>query len=236
MTKLQLNPESARSPQLRALAAGLTPAPSADTSDLALVRRAQLGERGVFDLLVIKYQRRIFKLVMRYTRNPADAEDASQEAFIKAYRGLRRFRGECAFYTWLHRIAINCAKNVLAARARDPTASTFVVPDGDEAAELPVRLRDVETPEDLALAEDIRGMVNVALATLPEAHRTAIMCREIDGLTYEEIAVAMGTPLGTVRSRVYRAREAIDDQLRLVFDGGIGRERRRRSRPTAAAK
>lgn len=204
-----------------------------DSSDSGLVCRAQLGERGAFDLLVLRYQRRVFKLTLRYTRNPADAEDASQEAFIKAYRGLRRFRGECSFYTWLHRIAINCAKNVLTARARDPLVSTFVVPDDDAAAEVAACLRELETPEDLTLTNDMRGVVNAALEALPEAHRTAIIAREIDGLTYEEIAAAMTTPVGTVRSRIFRAREMIDRQLRTVFDGGLGRRGRRR--PAAAA-
>jgi RNA polymerase sigma-70 factor (ECF subfamily) len=206
-----------------------------DAGDLALVHRAQRGERGAFDLLMLRYQRRIFKLTQRYTRNPYDAEDASQEAFMKAYRALRGFRGECAFYTWLHRIAINCANNILMARARDPLFSTLVVPDDDETAELTARLRELETPEDLSLTDDIRSVVNAALEALPEAHRAAIIWREIDGLTYEEIAVAMNTPVGTVRSRIFRARELIDHQLRPVFDGGLGRRVRRRS-ATATAR
>lgn len=204
----------------------------AAASDVDLVCRAQLGERGAFDLLVLKYQRRILKLALRYTRNPSDAEDVSQEAFIKAYRGLRGFRGECTFYTWLHRIAINSAKNALMARARDPV-SRCVMSDDDSAPELTACLWELETPEDLALTNDIRLAVNAALEALPATHRMAIMSREIDRLTYEQIAAAMVTPIGTVRSRVFRAREMIDHQLRMVFDGGLGRRSRRRSRPPA---
>ena len=200
---------------------------SADASDRGLVQRAQRGERGAFDLLVLKYQRRIFNLALRYTNDISDAEDASQEAFIKAYRGLRRFRGESTFYTWFHRIAINCAKNVLLARARNPVVST-----DDAAAELAARMWELATPEELTLTHDIVSVVDAALKALPEAHRAAIIFREIDGLTYEEIAAAMTTPVGTVRSRVFRARELIDHQVRMVFEGGLGRRNRRRSRPT----
>ena len=164
---------------------------------------------------------------MRYTHNISDAEDASQETFLKAYRGLRRFRGESTFYTWFHRIAINCAKNVLLARARNPVVST-----DDAAAELTARMWELATPEELTLTHDIVSVVDAALEALPEAHRAAIIYREIDGLTYEEIAAAMTTPVGTVRSRVFRARELIDHQVRMVFDGGLGRRNRRRSRPT----
>jgi RNA polymerase sigma-70 factor (ECF subfamily) len=200
-------------------------------SDIDLVCRAQLGERGAFDLLVLKYQRRILKLALRYTRNRSDAEDVSQEAFIKAYRGLPGFRGECTFYTWLHRIAINSAKNVLMDRGRDLVHRSVVSVD-DSTAELTACLWELETPEDLALTEDIRLAVNSALEALPASHRTAIMSREIDGLTYEQIAAAMNTPTGTVRSRVFRAREMIDRRLRMVFDAGLGRRSRRWSRAT----
>ena len=204
-----------------------------NASDLDLVCRAQLGERGAFDLLVLKHQRRILKLALRYTRNHSDAEDVSQEAFIKAYRGLRGFRGECTFYTWLHRIAINSAKNVLMARGRDPV-SRSVMSDDDAAAELTACVWELETPQDLALADDIRLAVNAALEALPATHRTAIISREIDGLTYEQIAAAMITPIGTVRSRVFRAREMVDRQLRMVFDAGLGRRGRRWSRASGA--
>jgi RNA polymerase sigma-70 factor (ECF subfamily) len=204
---------------------------SHNASDADLVRRAQLGERGAFDLLVLKYQRRILKLALRYTRNPSDAEDVSQEAFIKAFRGLQGFRGECAFYTWLHRIAINSAKNVLMDRGRDLLCRSVVSVD-DSTAEFTPRLWELETPEDLALTDDIRLAVNSALEALPASHRTAIISREIDGLTYEQIAAAMNTPTGTVRSRVFRAREMIDRQLCMVFDAGLGRRGRRWSRAT----
>jgi RNA polymerase sigma-70 factor, ECF subfamily len=202
---------------------------SHNASDVDLVYRAKLGERGAFDVLVVKYQRRILKLALRYTRNPSDAEDVSQEAFIMAYRGLRAFRGECTFYTWLHRIAINAAKNALRTRAREPVCRC-VMSDDDSAPELTECLWELETPEDLALTNDIRLAVNAALEALPATHRMAIMSREIDRLTYEQIAAVMVTPIGTVRSRVFRAREMIDHHLRLVFDGGLGRSNRRRSR------
>jgi RNA polymerase sigma-70 factor, ECF subfamily len=200
-----------------------------DASDVDLVHRTQLGEQEAFDLLVLKYQRRILKLALRYTRNLSDAEDVCQEAFIKAYRGLRGFRGECTFYTWLHRIAINAANSALKVRARE-SEYRCVISDGDSAPELAACLWELETPEDLALTNDIRLAVNAALEALPATHRMAIMSREIDRLTYEQIATAMETPIGTVRSRVFRARELIDQRLRMVFDGGLGRGTRRRSR------
>ena len=160
---------------------------------------------------------------MRYTRNPADAEDATQESFIKAYRGLRHFRGDCAFYTWLYRIASNCARNVLKARRRDFLKNTIDFAEFRDATRHPTRLRDLATPEELALTADIRGTVNSALDGLSEEHRTVITLREIDGLSYQEIASAMSVPVGTVRSRVFRARDFIDRKLRRVHDGGLGR-------------
>ena len=226
--------ESAQSPQHGPNAACRHVSVGAKTSDLSLVRRAKLGERGAFDLLVMKYQRRIVKLAMRYTRNPSDAEDASQETFFKAYKGLQDFRCDSTFYTWLHRIAINCATNVLRARARDPALTAIDVPNAEDAVDLPTRLRDLETPEDLTVTDDICDLVNATLNTLPDGHRTAIILREIDGLTYEQIAAAMATPVGTVRSRLFRAREVISHQLRRVYAGGLGRRDRRRSRPTGA--
>jgi RNA polymerase sigma-70 factor (ECF subfamily) len=198
-------------------------------SDLNLVRRAQSGESRAFDQLVLKYRTRIVKLAMRYTRNREDAEDSAQETFIKAFRGLQQFRCESSFYTWLYRIAINSAKNVRSARARDPVGSTIDLHQDQEAADLATGLQDLETPEGLALADDIRAMVNSTLEALPEAHRTAIVLREIDCLTYEEIAAAMASPVGTVRSRVFRAREVIHHQLRRVSDSGLERDGRRRS-------
>jgi RNA polymerase sigma-70 factor, ECF subfamily len=195
----------------------------ADTSDLSLVRRAQSGERGAYDLLVLKYQHKVVKLVMRYLRDPADAEDVAQEAFIKAYRALPQFRGDSAFYTWLYRIAINTAKNALAARDRSPISYELDLQGPDESNDIVSRLKDPDTPEGLALTEEIRTTVNRAIEALPEDLRTAIVLRELEGMSYEEIAASMECPVGTVRSRIFRAREAIDRRLREVFDGGLGR-------------
>ena len=192
-------------------------------NDLSLVRCAQSGEAWAFDRLVLKYRPRIVELTMRYTRNPADAEDATQESFIKAYRGLRHFRGDCAFYTWLYRIASNCARNVLKARRRDFLKNTIDFTEFRDATRHPTRLRDLATPEELALTADVRGTVNSALDGLSEEHRTVITLREIDGMSYQEIASAMSVPVGTVRSRVFRARDFIDRKLRRVHDGGLGR-------------
>lgn len=194
-----------------------------DASDLSLVRRVQRGERGAYDLLVLKYQHKVVKLVMRYLGDAADAEDVAQEAFIKAYRALPQFRGDSAFYTWLYRIAINTAKNALAARNRNPVTYDLDVQGNDEAAEMIGKLKDPETPEGLALTEEIRNIVNAAISELPEDLRTAIVLRELEGMSYEEIAAAMDCPVGTVRSRIFRAREAIDRKLREVFDAGLGR-------------
>jgi RNA polymerase sigma-70 factor (ECF subfamily) len=205
----------------------------ADTGDLRLVRRAQCGESGAFDQLVLKYRARIVKLSMRYTHNLEDAEDSTQETFIKAFRGLRQFRCECAFYTWLYRIAINSAKNVRGARARDPVCATIDLQEDHEVPNLATKLQDLETPEELALADDVRATVNATLEALPEGHRTAIVLCEIDCLTYEEIAAAMATPIGTVRSRVFRAREVIHHQLRRVSDYGLERDNGRRRSPVS---
>jgi len=195
----------------------------AGESDLSLVRRVQRGDKGAFDALVLKYQHRIVKLVMRYVRNPAEAEDVAQEAFIKAYRALPQFRGDSAFYTWLYRIAINTAKNALASRERNPVAYDLDRNAADEAYDVQARMKDADTPEGLVLTEEIRSTVNAAIEALPEDLRTAIVLRELEGLSYEEIAAAMDCPVGTVRSRIFRAREAIDRRLRDVFEGGLGR-------------
>jgi len=195
----------------------------ADTSDLSLVRRVQRGDKGAFDALVLKYQHKVVKLVMRYVRNPAEAEDVAQEAFIKAYRALPQFRGESAFYTWLYRIAINTAKNAVVSRDRSPVEFDLDTQGLDESYDMQGRLKDSETPEGLVLTDEIRSTVNSAIDALPEDLRTAIVLRELEGLSYEEIAAAMGCPVGTVRSRIFRAREAIDRRLREVFEGGLGR-------------
>lgn len=195
----------------------------ADESDLSLVRRVQRGDKGAFDLLVLKYQHKVVKLVMRYVRSPAEAEDISQEAFIKAYRALPQFRGDSAFYTWLYRIAINTAKNAVASRDRSPITYDLDLQDEESSYSVQSRLRDPDTPEGLVLTEEIRQTVNSAIEALPEDLRTAIVLRELDGLSYEEIAAAMECPVGTVRSRIFRAREAIDRRLSEVFEGGLGR-------------
>jgi len=194
-----------------------------EESDLVLVKRVQRGDKSAFDLLVRKYQHKVVKLVLRYVRNPAEAEDIAQEAFIKAYRALPQFRGDSAFYTWMYRIAINTAKNSLASRDRSPIAYDLDLTDPEESHSVQSKLQDPDTPEGMALTEEIRGIVNSAIEGLPEELKTAIVLRELDGLSYEEIAAAMECPVGTVRSRIFRAREAIDKRLREVFEGGLGR-------------
>jgi RNA polymerase sigma-70 factor (ECF subfamily) len=193
-----------------------------DASDLALVRRVQKGDKSAFDALVLKYQHRVLKLVQRYVRDVQEAEDVTQEAFIKAYRALPAFRGDSAFYTWLYRIAINTAKNTLVSSARRPVEYDLDLQD-PEQYDMQARMKDTATPEAMLLTEEIRTTVNGAIADLPEDLRTAIVLRELDGLSYEEIARTMDCPVGTVRSRIFRAREAIDTRLRQVFDGGLGR-------------
>jgi RNA polymerase sigma-70 factor (ECF subfamily) len=195
----------------------------ADVSDLSLVRRVQHGDKGAFDVLVLKYQHKLVKLVTRYVRNPAEAEDIAQEAFIKAYRALPQFRGDSAFYTWLYRIAINTAKNAVVSRDRSPVDYDLDRSSIDESYDMQGRLKDSETPEGLVLTDEIRQTVNAAIEQLPEDLRTAIVLRELEGLSYEQIASTMGCPVGTVRSRIFRAREAIDHRLREVFEGGLGR-------------
>lgn len=181
-------------------------------SDLALIRRVQQGDRSAFDLLVVKYQHKILNLVMRYVRDPADALDVAQEAFIKAYRAARSFRGDSAFYTWLYRIAINTAKNHLVSARRRPVGLDVDLQDA-ETFDAFSDLRDIDTPERLALTAEIGEAINKAIADLPDELRTAILLREIEGMSYEEIAQTMDCPVGTVRSRIFRAREAIDKQV-----------------------
>ncbi|HEU0224340.1 MAG TPA: RNA polymerase sigma factor RpoE [Steroidobacteraceae bacterium] len=194
----------------------------AEAGDIALVRRVQRGDKAAFDALVLKYQHKVLKLVQRYVRNPAEAEDIAQEAFIKAYRALPAFRGDSAFYTWLYRIAINTAKNSLVASRRRPVSYDLDLQDGTQV-QAQARLSDGETPEALALTDEIRRTVNEAIEALPDDLRLAIVLRELEGLSYEDIARTMECPVGTVRSRIFRAREAIDRSLREVFDGGLGR-------------
>lgn len=186
-------------------------------SDQLLVNRVQQGDKSAFDVLVQKYQHKIVKLVMRYVRDPTEALDVSQEAFLKAYRALPGFRGDSAFYTWLYRIAINTAKNYLVAARRRPLEYDLD-PQDPEQYDTQARLKDVDTPEGLALSNEIRQTVNRAIELLPDDLRTAIILREIEGMSYEEIAQTMECPVGTVRSRIFRAREAIDKRLRPLLD------------------
>ncbi len=185
--------------------------------DQELVARVQAGDKKAFDLLVLKYQQKIANLVSRYIRDHAETLDVTQEAFIKAYRALPNFRGESAFYTWLYRIAINTAKNYLVAQGRRP-------PTGDVDAEMAeqldsgVRLKEYATPENRLLEAEIANTVHQAIEDLPEDLRRAITLRELEGLSYEEIASAMSCPVGTVRSRIFRAREAIDNRLKPLLD------------------
>ncbi len=180
--------------------------------DQELVARAQAGDRRAFDLLVLKYQQKVAGLIARYLRDPNEVQDVAQEAFIKAYRALGGFRGESAFYTWLYRIAINAAKNHLASRGRRPPRDDMEM-EVAEQLESGGRLREMGTPENHLLSEEIAQTVQKALDELPEDLRTAIVLRELEGLSYEEIAEAMDCPIGTVRSRIFRARDAIEKRL-----------------------
>jgi len=182
--------------------------------DQQLVERVQRGDKHAFELLVVKYQRRLGRLISRFVRDSAEAEDVTQEAFIKAYRALPGFRGESAFYTWLYRIGINTAKNYLISLGRRaPTSTQFDVEESEdfETSEL---LHDVSTPENELMSKQVVGVVNASLLKLPEDLRTALTLREIEGLSYEEIAEIMNCPIGTVRSRIFRARETIASNLR----------------------
>jgi len=185
--------------------------------DAEIVARVQSGDKSAFDLLVIKYQHKVMKLVSRYIRDSAEVQDVTQEAFIKAYRALANFRGESAFYTWLYRIAINTAKNFLVSQGRRPPSSDIDV-DTAEVLDGAASLREIATPERNLLRDEIANTVQQAIASLPEDLRTAITLREIDGLSYEDIAQVMACPIGTVRSRIFRAREAIDKELRPLID------------------
>lgn len=187
-------------------------------ADQALVERVQRGDKRAFELLVAKYQRKIFRLLSRLIRDPAEIEDVAQEAFIKAYRALPSFRGESAFYTWLYRIAINTAKNYLVAQGRRAPTTTETGLDEAESFEEGEQLRDVATPEAVLLSKQVAAAVNRAIEKLPEDLRTAIVLRELEGLSYEEIAESMNCPIGTVRSRIFRAREAIANELRPLLE------------------
>jgi RNA polymerase sigma-70 factor (ECF subfamily) len=181
-------------------------------SDIALVKRVQQGDRSAFDLLVVKYQHKLIKLIMRYVRDPSEAMDVAQEAFLKAYRAAPSFRGDSAFYTWLYRIAINTAKNHLVAAGRRPIHYNLDT-QNPEQVEMLTDLREMDTPEGIAQSDEIQAAVNKAIGGSPEELRTAILLREIEGMSYEEIAQTMECPVGTVRSRIFRAREAIDKHV-----------------------
>lgn len=202
----------------------LAPAPD---GDLALVQRAQQGDARAFDLLVLKYQRRVERLISRFVRDPDLVPDIAQEAFIRAYRALPQFRGESAFYTWLYRIAVNTAKKQLVLLARDPVIIESALADrreeDDETSSPMMEQREEENPESVLAGKEVARVVNEAIESLSVELRQALVLREIEGLSYEEIALAMNCPVGTVRSRIFRAREAIAQSLRPVLDrrGGV---------------
>jgi RNA polymerase sigma-70 factor (ECF subfamily) len=185
---------------------------SNESTDKELVKRVQKGDKGAFDLLVLKYEHKIVNLVMRYVRDPETALDISQEAFIKAYRALPRFRGDSAFYTWLYRIAVNTAKNHLAAQRRRPMDIELDLQDPEQYG-LHAKLKETDTPESVSLGHELQEILERAIQALPEDLRTAIVLRELDGMSYEEIAQTMDCPVGTVRSRIFRARDAIGKKV-----------------------
>ena len=186
--------------------------------DRQLVERAQSGDKGAFDQLVAKYQRKLSRLLASFIRDPSEVEDVAQEAFIKAYRALPSFRGDSAFYTWLYRIGINTAKNYLVAQGRRAPTSTEYDSEEAESFDDGEQLRDINTPESLLLSKQIGETVNAAMEGLPEELRTAIMLRELEGMSYEEISRIMNCPIGTVRSRIFRAREAVAGKLKPLLD------------------
>ena len=185
--------------------------------DQALVERVQQGDKSAFDILVLKYQSKIIQLVNRYVHDPDEAMDVAQEAFIKAYRAIGRFRGDSAFYTWIYRIAINTAKNYLVASGRRPPAGDIDAQDAEQY-EGATGLREYATPERMLLKDEIEKTVADAIDELPDDLKTAITLRELEGLSYEEIAQTMECPIGTVRSRIFRARDAIDTKLKPLLD------------------
>ncbi|MEW5893169.1 MAG: RNA polymerase sigma factor RpoE [Pseudomonadota bacterium] len=189
--------------------------------DRQLVERVKRGDKRAFELLVEKYRRKLTRLLSRMVRDPDEVEDIAQETFIKAYRALPQFRGDAAFYTWLYRIGVNTAKNYLAAKGKAmPTVTERALPDQDEEAEERLVAQDINTPESELLSKQVALAVNEAVEALPEELRTAITLREMEGLSYEEIANLMACPIGTVRSRIFRAREAIAAKLRPILGTG----------------
>lgn len=185
--------------------------------DKELVLRVQQGDKSAYDILVLKYQHKIVQLVNRFVKDPSEAQDVAQEAFLKAYRALENFRGDSAFYTWLYRIAINTAKNYLVSRSRRFSDYEIDVKDAEQIENAP-QLKGMDTPDNLLMNEQIVEVIQSAIEKLPEEMRTAIMLREFEGMSYEEIAQAMDCPVGTVRSRIFRAREAIDEKLTPLLD------------------
>ncbi|WP_101926651.1 MULTISPECIES: RNA polymerase sigma factor RpoE [Luteimonas] len=192
--------------------------------DAELVKRVQAGDTAAFDLLVRKYQHRIAALIGRYVRDWSECQDVAQETFIRAYRAIGNFRGDAQFYTWLHRIAVNTAKNHLVAHNRRPPTDDIDIEDA-EHFDTGIRLRDSDTPERELMRQQLEQTVMRAVQALPEELRVAINLREVDGLSYDEIAERMGCPIGTVRSRIFRAREAIDRELRPLMDNQTSVER-----------
>ncbi|KXW56834.1 ECF RNA polymerase sigma-E factor [Ferrovum sp. PN-J185] len=192
--------------------------------DQQLVERAQMGDKRAFEMLVVKYQRKLSRLISRLVRDPGEVEDVTQESFIKAYRALASFRGDSAFYTWLYRIGVNTAKNYLVSMGRRAPTSTLIDNDEAESYGESDLLKDVNTPEAELMSRQIAETVNNSMDALPDELRTAIRLREIEGLSYEEIASIMNCPIGTVRSRIFRAREAIAEKLRPQLD--IAKDRR----------
>ena len=188
--------------------------------DDKLVKRAKKGDSRAFDLLVLKYQGRVAQLVSRYVNNAAEVEDVTQEAFIKAYRALPKFRGDSAFYTWLYRIAANAAKNHLVALGRRPT--TDLALDDSESYEVPGRLKDNESPDEVIMGQQLEAVISQAIDALPLELKAALTLREFDGLSYDEIAEVLECPIGTVRSRIFRAREAIDQKVASQMRGELG--------------
>ena len=193
---------------------------TAEATDKQLVARVQKGDSRAFDMLVLKYQHRIFGLISRYVHDADEVQDVAQEAFIKAYRALPRFRGDSAFYTWLYRIAINTAKNHLVSRSRRPPGSDVDVEDAEYYVSGGA-LHEIETPESALFGSELKEVVERAIRDLPEDLRTAVTLREFDGLSYEDIADIMDCPVGTVRSRIFRAREAIDIRVKAQLDGNV---------------
>lgn len=190
----------------------------AEVSDKQLVERVKRGDQRAYDMLVLKYQHRIFGLISRYVKDSDEIQDVAQEAFIKAYRALPKFRGESAFYTWLYRIAINTAKNYLVSRSRRPPSIDVDVGDAEfyDGAD---GLRDTDNPENVLFGNELKAVVDTAIQALPEDLRTALTLREFDGLSYEDIADVMDCPVGTVRSRIFRAREAVDEKVKAQMGG-----------------